>query len=65
MTGAGNFDEEEHSQAMADLEWWRERLPEGWRLLGWTFRKSAAAYAPDGKRLVQLDGEFVKDMTVT
>ena len=49
----------EHAQALADKDWWQSMLPPGWMLHGWDYRSGAAAYTPDRRRLVKLDGELL------
>lgn len=47
---------------LSDKEWWEEKLPPGWKLHGWTDQEQASVLSPGGRRLVQLDGEFLAAM---
>lgn len=45
-------------QILDDCDWWKNQLPIGWTLYGFTYRKRAAAYSPSN-RFVEVDGELL------
>ena len=49
---------EEKKRVFADRDWWRERMPTGWRMHGFTDRAAATFISPTG-RLVDVDGELL------
>lgn len=51
----------EHAQVMADAEWWQQAAPPGWRLSGWTNRKSAGfMHETDPHAYLSMDGVAAK-----
>lgn len=49
---------ETKAEVIADVEWWRNRRPFGWGMLGMNGRELATFVSPDG-RCVQADGELL------
>jgi hypothetical protein len=49
----------EKAEIDRDMRWWRDKLPSGWRLIGFTNRIYASAVSPAGRK-VYLDGEFLE-----
>lgn len=49
----------EIARTNSDMNWWKDRMPPGFRVFGFTDRIHAAAMSPTGRR-IDIDGEFLE-----
>ena len=57
-----DMDEQDLKRTQESLEWWQMRLPPGWEVSGWTFRRFAQVLSPKG-RVVHMDGELMEALS--
>ena len=55
--------EEEVEQIIADRDWWRDFEVGEWTMYGFTERSTASFRNSKTGRTIQLDGEFLHDLT--
>ena len=51
--------EEYIAQAIADKEYWESLAPEGYRLMGFTYRSSALFDCPDGRNTINITSDHI------
>lgn len=52
-------EQKEYDRATADLKWWQDQMPEGFTIMGWTYRNTAIVIFPDKQTTLGLDRKIM------